>query len=81
MGNKVITYLLPRWQSPQLFPPVLHNDFSISDTMQSSQCAILTGPVKAMELLEFPKEIPMANRSPVSATAPVSLLILKWTNI
>lgn len=32
----------------------------------------LTGPVKAIELLEFPKEIPMAKRSP----APVSSLIV-----
>jgi hypothetical protein len=32
----------------------------------------LTGPVNAIELLEFPKEIPMAKRSP----APVTSLIV-----
>lgn len=36
----------------------------------------LTGPVKAIELLELPKEIPMANRSEESAAAPFVLSLI-----
>lgn len=44
----------------------------ILSVLSDFEYAQLTGPVKAMELLEFPKEIPMAKRS----RAPVSSLIV-----